>query len=170
MTKAEVLQEMFKASSEIRSPVLWRADLRYVDLRGLLLRYAYLREANLEGADLRGTNLLEVNLCHANLKGADLCGANLRNANLQGVNLKNTTGNGKEIKTIQTDRWTVAYTAKVMQIGCEQHAIEDWWDFDDTTISGMESTALEWWLRWKPVLHHIIGISPGVPTNNKEEK
>ena len=45
-----------------------------------------------------------------------------------------------------------------MVIGCEQHAITDWWGFDDDTISAMDRHALEWWRVWKPVLRGLIEV------------
>ena len=95
--------------------------------------------ANLECADLRG----------ANLECADLCGA---------------IGNSREIKSIQSDIWPIAYTATYMQIGCQNHPLESWWAFSDQEIAAMSPGALEWWRAWKPLLQGIIAASPAVPT------
>ena len=122
------------------------ADLRGADLRG----------ANLYGTDLRGADLHGADLHGADLRGADLRGANLHEADLRGVDLHNTIGNGQEIKTIQTSYYTINYTEDVMQIGCENHPIEDWWGFDDERINSMDKQALDWWMVWKPILQRII--------------
>ncbi|MCP4169320.1 MAG: pentapeptide repeat-containing protein [Fuerstiella sp.] len=56
---------------------LYKADLRWTDLRG----------ANLRGADLREADLRWTNLREADLRWADLCGADLRWADLRGADL-----------------------------------------------------------------------------------
>jgi len=71
----------------------------------------------------------------------------------------------RHIKAILCDTYPVTYTAEVVQIGCEQHPIEDWWSFDDRAILEMDGKrALLWWKRWKPVLRQIIKASPAEPT------
>jgi uncharacterized protein YjbI with pentapeptide repeats len=176
--------------ADLRGADLTYADLTGADLTGADLTGADLTGANLTGADLTGANLKGANLTgadltcaylkRANLRGADLTYAdltyadltyaNLTGADLTGANMWNTIGNSREVKTVQTDLWTVTYTADIMQIGCRRHAIKDWWDFDDATISAMDSKALGWWMRWKPILQQIIVTSQTTPTNNKEEK
>ncbi len=160
----------------------WRAehttdilDLSGADLSGADLSYANLRDANLRDANLRDATLRYAGLSGADLRDADLIDADLQYAFLHGVDLRGTDlqdaiGNGREVKTVQTNLWIVTYTADIMQIGCEQHAIEDWWGFDDATISDMNSKALEWWKAWKPILQQIIATSPATQPNSKEEK
>ena len=112
-------------------------------------------KANLRGAYLRGSDLRG-----AYLRGADLRGAYLGGANLGGANLRYCIGNSKQIKTIQTETYYITYTDKVMAIGCKQHTIEEWFNFDDETIDKMnKGTSLEWWAKWKPRLQDII-INP----------
>ena len=78
-------------------------------------------------------------------------------ANLIGAYLHHCVGNGKEIKTIQTDSWPIVYTDTDMAIGCQQHAIEDWWNFIDARIATMNEDALSFWRKWKPILQQIMG-------------
>lgn len=92
----------------------------------------------------------------ANLRDADLSDADLRDANLSNANLWSTTGNQKEIITIQTDLWQIVYTKKVIQIGCQRHTIDEWFSFDEKEISDMDSKALEFWKKWKPILLLIL--------------
>ena len=121
---------------------------------------ANLRTANLRTADLRWANLRQVNLIGANLIGTNLEGAYLGGANLGGANLRYCIGNSKQIKTIQTETYYITYTDKVMAIGCKQHTIEEWFNFDDETIDKMnKGTSLEWWAKWKPVLKTIMEIN-----------
>jgi hypothetical protein len=73
-------------------------------------------------------------------------------------------GDMRHLKTLQLERWMIGYTADTLQIGCQRHPIEDWWSFSDERIAQMDSAALEWWGRWKPVLQQIIAASPAEPT------
>jgi len=147
--------------ADLRRVNLKGADLGRVNLEGADLRSADLGRVNLEGADLRYANLISADLRRVNLEGADLRYANLRfadlkGANLSGANLNNCIGNRKEIKTIQTSKYWIVYTKDVMQIGCENHAIEKWFNFTDLDIEVMAEDALEWWKLWKPILKKII--------------
>lgn len=146
------------------------ADLSDANLSDANLRHANLRRANLSGADLSGADLSGANLSDANLRGADLRGADLRGANLRGADLSDIrdlwgcSGNKSEIKALQCDVYSVTYTADKIQIGCQFHAISDWWAFSDAEIRAMDgSTALAWWKVWKPILKTIIETSPATP-------
>ena len=82
--------------------------------------------------------------------------ANLWTANLSGASLRSTIGNQGQIITIQTDVWQIVYTSDVMQICCQRHSINDWLVFSDDHISKMDSKALEFWKKWKPILVLIL--------------
>ncbi|CUI55699.1 pentapeptide repeat-containing protein [Achromobacter xylosoxidans] len=157
------LEQAVEARADLRGAYLRGADLRGAELGG-----AYLRGADLGGADLRGAEL-----GGAYLRGADLGGANLGGADLGGADLGDlagiwgTSGNLREIKAIQCDTWPVTYTATHMQIGCQFHELERWWSFTDEQIARMDSSALAWWQKWKPVLHTIVTMSPAVPGGEK---
>lgn len=165
-------------------PDLWNANLTDADLRGANLTGAYLWNADLTGADLRSADLRDADLTGADLRGANLSGANLSGADLRWANLSDAdltgaditdaifagcTGDGRAIKSLQTDCWPVAYSAEAMQIGCQRHAITDWWGFSDGEIEAMATGALEWWRKWKPILRQIIEISPAVPTKQEDK-
>ncbi|OMG81434.1 pentapeptide repeat-containing protein [Achromobacter xylosoxidans] len=149
------------------------ADLRGANLGGAYLRDAYLRGANLGGANLGGADLRGANLGGADLRGANLGGAYLRDAYLRGADLGElssiwgASGNLRELKAVQCDTWPVSYTATHMQIGCQFHTLEAWWSFTDEQIARMDSSALAWWQKWKPVLHTIVTMSPAVPGGEK---
>ena len=148
---------------------LCNANLRYTNLRGANLgsddlSYANLSgtnlsEANLRCADLRGADLGSVDLRYTNLSYANLRYTNLRGADLRGANLRWCIGNMREIKSAQFDTYDVTWTKDTLAIGCQQHPIKDWWQFDDTTITNMDSDALLWWKKWKLVLQQIIEMS-----------
>ena len=138
------------------------------------LRCANLIDANLGGANLRGTNLRCANLIGANLIGANLGGANLRYANLRyanltGANLWGCRGNRNEIKSISiSSTYPITYTSEVLQIGCERHNIEDWWEFDDARIITMDGKkALKFWRKYKGLIKNIIEVSPATPTGKE---
>ena len=155
------------SEANLRLANLRTANLRDADLRRADLNKANLSGANLSGADLRGANLSGARLSEANLHGANLHGARLSGANLHGAILWSAIGNGREIKSLQCGTYDIAYTATHMQIGCERHAIEDWWAFDDDRIAGMDEGALDWWHTWKPILQQMIEASPAVPTGSE---
>lgn len=140
------------------------ANLRDATLSNTNLRYANLRYANLWCANLRDANLCDANLCDADLSDADLSNADLRGADLWGADLSGTIGNMKQIKSLQIDEYPIVYTSDIIQIGCENHTIEEWKSFDDEKISKMDKGALEWWSKRKETLFKIIEMSPAEPT------
>ena len=118
------------------------------------LRYADLSYANLRGADLRGANLRG-----ADLSGADLRYADLRGADLEGAKLRGAIGNNEEIKTIHAGRYIINIVEdfSYMQIDCQRHSFEKWFNFSDKVIFAMDGKeALLWWKKWKPILMSIL--------------
>ena len=76
--------------------------------------------------------------------------ADLSKANLSEAKYAYCRGNNTTIKTIHCDTYDIAYTDAVLQIGCEQHEIAEWWKFSDAKIRAMDgSEALDWWKIWK---------------------
>ena len=115
------------------------------------LSYANLSSADLCSANLRSANLRSANLCSADLSYADLSSADLCSADLRYV-----TGNMREIKSLQVETYKITYTQDVMAIGCEQHSIKEWFEFDNKRILEMEGKkALEFWKKWKPILKQM---------------
>ena len=102
----------------------------------------------------------------ANLAHANLTDANLRGANLDGANLDGCAGDRVYIKSIFViDVYPITYTSKVLQIGCQRHPMESWWEFDDKEILSMDGkTALKFWREWKETIKMIIEKSPAKPT------
>ena len=98
----------------------------------------------------------------ADLRGADLCGADLRDADLRCADLWGVSGNRSEIKSIFISKvYAITYTHEIMQIGCENHTISDWWSFSDNEILGMNGrTALKFWHKYKDFIQTAIKISP----------
>ena len=125
---------------------------------------ADLSDADLSDANLRGANLSCADLSCANLRGADLSGADLSGADLSGADLWGCSGNLVHMRSFWIETYQVTYTADVMQIGCQRHPIADWWAFDDARINEMDSRALEFWAKFKPILQNLIAVSPATPT------
>ena len=148
---------------------LGSANLSHANLSGADLSEADLSHANLSEADLSHANLSDASLIGANLSGADLRGADLSEAdlcgaNMNGISLEDTIGNKLQVKSLQLERYSIAYTALDLQIGCKVYDISQWWAFDDITIEQMDKGALDWWKKWKPILQQIIEASPATPT------
>ena len=159
--------------ADLRSADLNYADLSYADLSSADLSYADLRYADLSYADLRYADLSYADLSYADLSYADLRSADLSYADLRSASLRDpiiwgATGNMGEIKSIALDTYPIAYTAEYLQIGCERHAIADWWGFDDGRISKMNSDAVIWWKKWKAFIQQAIELSPATPTGHEE--
>jgi uncharacterized protein YjbI with pentapeptide repeats len=136
---------------------LRRASLQGADLQGAYLRVADLRGARLQDADLQGTNLQD-----ADLQGTDLRDADLRDADLRDTDLRNSIGNCKEIKSLQFGTYLVVLYLDKISIGCQTHTREEWFNFDDLTISKMDTNALDWWKVYKPILQMICEANPAV--------
>ncbi len=149
------LQLAVKAKINLRG-----ADLRYANLRGADLRGADLRGADLGYANLRGADLRDADLGYANLRDADLRGANLRGADLRGADLL-CMGDMEFIFTMQFDRWPIGFTRDTLQIGCQRHSIDDWKNFDDEKIRKMDTTAFDWWCKWKDHIFKTIELCVG---------
>ena len=141
------------------------ANLNGSNLTGAYLNWAYLNGADLAGANLNGACLTGADLTRANLTGAYLNGADLTRACLTGANLKGVCGNLKHIKSIFLERYPIAYTSDILQIGCQKHPITDWWEFEDDEIIEMDGEeALVWWKKWKGQIKTLIEMSPAEPT------
>jgi hypothetical protein len=108
--------------------------------------FTHEQENNTINATVEVAVKLSINLRYANLEGA----------NLEGAYLVDVIGNSKEIKTIICSEWSIVYTNEIMKIGCQEHLIKDWFEFDDDRISSMHSSALVFWQKWKPILKLII--------------
>ena len=123
------------------------ANLRYANLRSSDLRYANLRYADLRGANLRSSDL----------RSSDLRYADLENADLENADLRYAIGNNSEVKTIQASEYVITYTEKIINIGCQSHTKEKWFNFTDDQILKMDGErALNWWKKWKPILKSIL--------------
>ena len=150
--------------SNLSGSNLHRSDLRGSDLRGSDLSYSNLHRSNLSYSDLRDSDLRDSdlsgsNLSYSNLHRSDLRDSDLRDSDLRDSDLRNCTGNMREVKSLHFDNWIVTYTDTILNIGCQSHPIEEWFKFDDETISNMDTEALTWWRKYRDILKQIIGVS-----------
>jgi hypothetical protein len=153
------LQDADLYGVNLRSADLHGANLRGADLQSADLRGADLQRTDLQGTDLRGTDLRGADLKLANLSRANLCCANL-----DGTKLYDTVGNSREVISLQTAQYRIAYTATHLQIGCQYHSITEWMAFDDKTIEVMDIGALYWWTHHKQWIQDAIRMNPATST------
>jgi hypothetical protein len=66
----------------------------------------------------------------------------------------------REIKSAQFDQWAVTWSADVLAIGCQQHAIEEWRNADPRWIAAMAPGASDWWSRHGALVLQLIDASP----------
>ena len=154
-TVKKTVLEAIRQNCNLRESDLSGSDLSRCDLSGSNLSRCNLRGSDLSESDLSESDLSWSNLRESDLSWSDLSWSDLSGSNLSGSDLSGSNGNCKEIKTVQTDIWHVCMTANVMQIGCEQHTLIEWKNFNDDEISAMESGALEFWKNWKKLLFKI---------------
>jgi hypothetical protein len=136
------------------------ANLSGANLRDANLTYANLSAADLSGADLRYANLRYANLRYASLRAANLSAANLRSTNLMGANLRDANlkfidvGNNIDILTLQLPPYQVVVDRinKIIAIGCKQHKVTEWENFDDSAICKMDQEALIFWKQWRETI------------------
>jgi len=145
---------------------LYKADLHRANLAEANLSKASFHRANLAEADLSEADLSGAQLRYANLSKADLS-----NANLSGAKLENTIGNMREVKSLQLDTHHVTYTADRLQIGCQNHSIEEWKGFGDDTIEAMGPVILlPWWEANKDFIFDVIARYPATPTGHEGKR
>ena len=142
----QALKIAVKGGADLRGADLRDTDLRCADLRGADLRDTDLRCADLRGADLRCVDL----------RGADLRDTDLRNALLRNALLRNDIVISKLPIIIQTPMYDVIIYDNHIRIGCQLHAASEWFNFNNKKIIKMDGRkALEWWVKWKPILAAI---------------
>ena len=138
--EAETLEGVDLRGADLRLAQLGKENMKGANLEG-----ANLVGADLEGADLRGANLEHANLRFTNLRGANLEGANLRFTQLEGVKLNNAKLPDGVVVMDQM-HWKVIIIPDRIQIGCQNHSINDWEAFTNSEINKMDAHALSFWM------------------------
>jgi hypothetical protein len=160
------LEEADLEEADLEEANLEKADLEGANLEKVILKRANLKGTNLRYAYLKYANLYKANLYRAYLEEASLKDANFEEASLKDANFENTIGNNKEIKTLELGIYVINYTSKVIQIGCKNYTIEEWFQFSDGEIDEMDGYALEWWNKHKNILKEKIEKDPALDSNN----
>ena len=142
LSRADLSWANLSGADLSRANLSW-ADLSRADLSRANLSWADLSWVNLSGADLSWADLSRADLSRANLSWADLSRANLSWAKIWGEVIK------KQPIQISGLGWWITITEKHIQIGCEVHKAEEWFEFKDSRIKLMHEDALDWWKKHK---------------------
>jgi len=114
-----------------------------------------------EGATKEGICFYRADMRDANMSGANMSGADMSGANMSGADMSGAIGNMIELKTLALEKYVVVFNDSHMAIGCQQHTIEEWFEFTDDRISQMDHGALEWWKKWKDFIFTAIEMTKG---------
>jgi hypothetical protein len=138
-------------------------DGERASLKGVDLSYGVdLKGVDLSGADMRGADLSSVNLSDADLSGVNLSDVCMRDVDLSGACMRGCIGNGKEIKSLQIDRYPVAYNKDQLAIGCQQHEIVDWFNDEYVSRIDLDQEDLDLWNKNKDFIKMLIEKYPAV--------
>ena len=117
-------------NASLTTAIMIGSRLETADFNNACLRGAVLNKSMLVSSCMTGANLIDASLVGATMTGTDLNDVK---------SMWDTTGNGSEIITLRTNRWTVNYTKTHMQIGCKKFLIDEWW--------GLVTRKLPEWLK-----------------------
>jgi len=68
------------------------------------------------------------------------------------------SGEAQVISIPFLSEYKITVTDNHMKIGCQQHTIEQWRDFEDDEIAIMDDGALEWWEKHKDFIFMAIEL------------
>lgn len=137
---------------------LFDCDLKWSYFHECTIRYCSIRFCDLLGVSFNCSNLIETNFSNSNFKNASM----ERVSSFIGCGLWGVIGNSKQIKSLNIfPEYDVVYTHDRLQIGCENHSIEEWKNFDYDRILVMDGNdAVSFWERNKDLIFSIIENSP----------
>jgi len=78
------------------------------------------------------------------------------------ADMRGAVGNMEDVKSMQLEKYMIAFTSDILCIGCQQHTIEEWASFTDEKISQMDDGALEWWKKWKDFIFTAIEMTKDI--------
>ena len=64
----------------------------------------------------------------------------------------------KNLLSLNGLHWPVATDGVRIQIGCQNHTVEQWRDFTEEEIIAMDSRALEFWTEYKPMIMALARV------------
>jgi hypothetical protein len=159
MTREELVAAYKAEQRDFRGVDLSRIDLKGIYLRDVKLNFADISNTDLSDADLIGADLEGANLEYASLAGANLGGTDLSDADLSYADIRWCIGNAREIRSMQLDRYMIAFTKDQLAIGCKQYPINKWRSFTDREICEMDNGGIAWWSKWKEHILKTIELS-----------
>jgi len=134
------------------------ADFREASFREASFNGADFREANFRGADFREADFSWADFREADFSWANFRGADFREADFREASYQYCTGNAKELKSMQLNRYLIVFNKHFLAIGCQQHSIKKWKNFTDDEIDSLDNGALEWWNKWKDFIFKAIEL------------
>lgn len=155
-------------NSELTFVALNRAEMndvsiRNVDYTGARFDSASLRHACLWDVVFKDTSLYDVDAYGLCAKGcAFLHQVDTEASSIRGLDAAvfyRCVSDSKIIRTMHGLRWPVNVWGNTMSIGCQLHAVEEWYSFDDAAISAMHGGALSWWTAHKEVIRQFIDLT-----------
>ena len=66
--------------------------------------------------------------------------------------------------TVRTSKYYCTISDTRIAIGCKNYTFSEWENFTEQEIRKMDSGALEWWAKWKPILFEILKVENKVRT------
>lgn len=141
---------------------LYGHDLSGMDLTGANLAGAVLTKVNFARCHMERAVLRGAHLTHANFTDADMAKVDLTKADLRWA-----IGNMREVRSLQTETWAMAYTHDMLHMGCASYPIHRWWKFSDRRMAIIHPDSPGLWEVWKPIMQQIIAASPATPTGHE---
>jgi len=114
--------------ASFKNAILGNANFEYTNLQNTNFSNADLRSSIMINLDLKGVNFSGANLGGVNFSNSDLTGANFKGANIQNVKFDNTKLDKTGIIIIKASNHDIIYFEGKLQIGCEHHNIEHWFE------------------------------------------
>ena len=111
-----------------------------------------------------GCKFKTANFGGATFQNVDFCGSDFRGSTINSDNvflacdMWDVQGNNDVIRTYQLPDWTVVVCRDRIQIGCQNHPIQDWMGFDDKALRKMSGRAPRWWSIYKSLVMQLAKL------------
>ena len=162
-----------KFSSMNATSFLW-TNFTQANLEGVKGQGAEFRECDATYASFSGSTWIDGFMTGCNFRTAMFGGATFQNVDFYGsdfrystinpdtvfltCNMRNVQGNSGVIRTYQLPDWTVVMCHDRIQIGCQNHPIQDWMGFDDKALRKMSVRAPRWWGIYKDLVMQLAKL------------
>jgi hypothetical protein len=133
-------------STHLSYTTLTRTDLSWSKFNGSFIGCVDFAGAKLYGSDFMNCTIYHTDFIGADLRYSDFTDSDITWSDFTGAKLNNCKGDGKIIRNFDNSlRYRITNYKDIMAIGCQQHTIEQWFNFTDNQIEKMDKNALEWW-------------------------